>query len=77
MLNVDIYLGKANENDKKENQIGMKTVTKLVEPYFETKRCITADNFFSSIPLCKFLWGKSLQFIGTLRVNKLEIPLIF
>jgi len=77
LVNVDIYLGKPQENEKKETQVGMKTVVKLVEPYFNTKRCVTADNFFSSIPLCNYLWEKSLQFIGTLKQNKLEIPLNF
>ena len=62
---------------KKETQVGMITVVKLVEPYFNTKRCVTADNFYPSIPLCNYLWEKSLQFIGTLKQNKLEMPLNF
>jgi hypothetical protein len=65
LVNVDIYLRKPQENEKKETQVGMKTVVKLVEP--NTKRCVTADNFFSSIPLSNYLWEKSLQFIGTLK----------
>ena len=55
----------------------MKVVTKLCEPYYMTRRCITADNFFTSIGLCFHLWEKGLEFIGTIRSNKLEIPLSF
>jgi hypothetical protein len=55
----------------------MKAVIKLVEVYFNTQRCITADNFFTSIGLCFHLWNKGLEYIGTIRSNKLEIPLEF
>ena len=55
----------------------MKAVIKLCESYYYTKRCITADNFFTSIALCQHLWEKGLQYIGTIRSNKLEIPMSF
>ena len=55
----------------------MKVVLKLCEKFFKTKRCITADNFFTSIGLCLHLWEQSLEYIGTIRSNKLEIPFSF
>jgi hypothetical protein len=55
----------------------MKAVIKLCQVYYNTKRCITADNFFTSIGLCLHLWEKGLEYIGTIRSNKLEIPLSF
>jgi hypothetical protein len=55
----------------------MKVVLKLCEKFFKTKRCITADNIFTSIGLCLHLWEQSLEYIGTIRSNKLEIPFSF
>jgi hypothetical protein len=54
--------------------VGLKVVLNLCEPFFETKRCVTADNFFSSIRLANALNEKKITFIGTLRTNKAEIP---
>ncbi len=55
----------------------MKAVIKLCEIYYNSKRCITADNFFTSIGLCLHLWERGLKYIGTIRSNKLEIPVNF
>jgi hypothetical protein len=44
--------------------VGMKAVLKLCEKYFNTHRCITADNFFTSIPLVRELWTKNLEYLG-------------
>ena len=55
----------------------MKAVVKLVEVYFNNQRCITADTFFTSIGLCFHQWNKGLEYIGTIRSNKLEIPVEF
>jgi hypothetical protein len=33
--------------------------------------------FFTSIGLCLHLWENGLEYIGTIRSNKLEIPLSF
>ena len=52
-------------------------VLDLCEPYFNTNRIITADNYFSSIPLAKKLNENKLSFVGTLRKNKKEIPVNF
>ena len=55
----------------------MKAVIKLCSIYYNTKRCITADNFFISIPLYLHLWENGLEYIGTIRANKLDIPNCF
>ena len=36
-----------------------------------------ADKFFSSILLCKQLWEYGIEYLGTLRANKIEIPEAF
>jgi hypothetical protein len=55
----------------------MKAVIKLCEIYYNSKRCITPDNFFTSIGLCLQLWERGLKCFGTIRSNKLEIPVNF
>ena len=72
-----MYLGKSEVGIARETNIGMKAVIKLVEVYYYTKRCITGDNFFTSIDLCLHLWEKGLTYLGTIRSNKIEIPLSF
>jgi hypothetical protein len=64
LCDVNIYLGKSDENNKNEANVGMKAVLKLCEKYFNTHRCITADNFFTSIPLVRELWAKNLEYLG-------------
>ncbi len=60
LCDFDIYLGGAEANSIKENSIensiketsiGQKVVLKLAKNYCNTKRCITADNFFKGIKL--------------------------
>ena len=43
-------------------------------PYLNTKRIVCADNFFTSVALCEFLWRHQLRFVGTLRKNQKEVP---
>ena len=49
----------------------------MCEKYFKTNRFLCADNFFSSVPLCKELWRNGIKYLGTLRANKIEIPETF
>ena len=77
LVDVNVYLGKNNAASQKEAQIGKKAVLLLMEKYFNTNRCLCADNFFSSISLCKELWVKGIEYIGTIRANKIEIPKTF
>jgi hypothetical protein len=51
---------------RQTRQIGMKMVAKLSERYYNSDRCICADNFFTSVPLCEFLWSKNLEYLGNL-----------
>lgn len=43
-------------------------------PFFNTHRRVIFDNFFTSIPLARELLENGLVSIGTLRINKKEIP---
>ena len=69
--------GKQSLITKRETQVGMKAVLKLVEPYFKTNRSLTVDNFFTSLPLAEKLWAEKLTLVGTVNVIKNIIPYSF
>ena len=77
MIDVNVYLGKRTEMSQKEVQIGKKAVLTLCEKYYHTNRCLCVENFFCSIPLFKELWANGIEYIGSLRANKIEIPISF
>lgn len=49
-------------------------VSDLVQPYHDTGRGITTDNFFTSVPLANYLLSKNLTSLGTVRKNKPDTP---
>ena len=50
-------------------------VKRLVEPIRNSKRNVTCDNWFTSIPLISTLYNDyKLTFLGTIRKNKRELP---
>lgn len=53
------------------------TVMRLAEPIKNSRRCITADNWFTSIPLVLKLLSLNLTYVGTIRSNKKEVPFEF
>lgn len=75
--NFEVYVGQQPEGPfRKSNKVN-DLVCRLVEPEVGTNRNITADNFFSSIPLARTLLHKSLTFVATLKKSKPEIPECF
>jgi hypothetical protein len=74
---LNIYLGKNTDASKNEVQIGKQAVLKLCNRFFYQNRFLCADNFLSSISLCEELWEKDIEYLGTLRANKIEIPVSF
>lgn len=49
-------------------------VKALSRPIYGTKRNVTVDNYFSSIPLFDEMLTENITMVGTLRKNKREIP---
>lgn len=77
--NAYIYCGKGSDGEglsTAEKSLGVPTqsVLKLAQPVVNSNRNITADNWFSSIPLMQILKEKKLTYLGTLKKNKREIP---
>ncbi len=52
LIDVNVYLGKQTEHSPKEAQMGKTAVLTLCKKNFYSNRCVCADNFFRSIPLC-------------------------
>lgn len=70
------YLGKDRSNDSNPSStetMGSKIVKQLIEPWENCGYHITADNFFTSAPLAKYLLEKNTTFLGTLRPNSRSI----
>lgn len=76
--NLEVYAGKQPEGPFRVENSGKNIVERLVQPISGTRRNVTVDNWFCSIPLCKdLLENNQLTLVGTLRKNKKEIPPIF
>lgn len=52
----------------------MSIVQRLCEPIYASRRNVTTDRWFTSVPLAKYLLQKELTTIGTIRCNKRELP---
>ena len=58
------YLGKSNPNEKQAKNVGENIVLDLCKEYFGSDRCVTCDNFFTSVPLAIKLYENKLSMIG-------------
>lgn len=69
-----IFFSVGKINNKPEVNQGKRVVTQLVQPFYNSGRRVTFDNFFTSIPLAEDLRSNGFYSIGTLRSNKRELP---
>lgn len=79
LLNAYIYTGKDSDGttlsqEERRLPIPCQSVIRLSKPIIGTNRNITADNWFSSIPLIEELRKRNLTFVGTMKKNKAAIP---
>lgn len=79
VYNAYIYHGKSSDGlglteAEKKLAVPTQSVLRLVKPIENSNRNVTADNWFSSIPLAELLLQKKLTYLGTLKKNKREIP---
>ncbi|MEL7308684.1 MAG: hypothetical protein AAGK05_12980, partial [Pseudomonadota bacterium] len=76
-LNFLVYIGQntlSAEEKSNSTTIPEALVMKLVKPYLNLGRNVTADNYFSSFHLCKKLLESNTTYVGTVRRNKRELP---
>lgn len=71
-LNGQIYTGRTG-NSTEKNQ-GERVVRELSLKYLNTGRNITTDNFFTTLPLAKFLFSKKTTLVGTVRKTRKFLP---
>ena len=64
-LKGEVYLGKQPDQLREVGQ-GAHVVKELVAPWYRSGRNVTADNFFSSIPLAEDLLENGLTYVGTI-----------
>uniref|UniRef100_A0A7I4Y4Y7 DDE_Tnp_1_7 domain-containing protein n=1 Tax=Haemonchus contortus TaxID=6289 RepID=A0A7I4Y4Y7_HAECO len=66
-----VYAGQQRDRTCPSSQ---QAVLDLVAPYLNEGRTVTADNFYTSIALAELLIEQKTNYVGTLRKNRLGIP---
>ena len=70
--NGQVYVGRVGTLS--EVGLGNRVVLDLCRPIEQTRRNLTTDCFFTSLPLAQTLLTKGLTPLGTMKSNKAEIP---
>lgn len=74
-MNLEVYVGTQPNGPYASDNSAYALVQRLVEPIRDSKRNVTCDNWFTSIPLIRTLYNDyKLTFLGTIRKNKRELP---
>lgn len=72
ILSLLLYTGKGTTSGKEGHAFSV--TKKLMRPYFGKGRTLFVDNYYTSIPLMRFLYRKGTAMVGTLRKNRKGIP---
>lgn len=73
-VNLEIYPGNQPDGPYSQSNSPDNVVKRMVRPIEKSGKNITADNWFSSVPLAMDLLKDKITFVGTLRKNKRQIP---
>lgn len=77
-VNMEIYAGKQPIGPFLQNNSGASVVKRMIKPIAKTGRNITIVNWFTSVPLAvELLKDYKTTMVGTLKINKREIPTCF
>lgn len=76
-LNAVPYLGRERSGSSRQTNIGQNIVIELSQPYFNSNRTVTFDNFFTNYELAQYLKNNGMNCVGTVRKNKKFIPTEF
>lgn len=74
VCNMQVYTGR-EENQPREVNQGQRVVLDMIRGLGNSGRNVTCDNFFTSLGLARELERKQLTLLGTIRANKVELPL--
>jgi Transposase IS4 len=74
---IEVYVGKQPPGPYEASNSPIDIVKRLVKDIENSKRNLTTDNWYTSIPLADYLLHKKITVIGTLKKNKREIPTEF
>lgn len=75
LLGAIPYLGKNVTRCQENISLGHFFTKELTKPYHRSKRNVTTDNWFTSVPLMTDLfWNCSMSLVRTVKGNKKEIP---
>jgi len=74
---IEIYVGKQPTGPYEVSNSPIDIVKRLVTPIENSKRNLTTNNWYTSIPLADYLLQKKITLTGTLKKNKREIPTAF
>ena len=69
---LSVYSGKVDAAP--ELQHAEAVVRQLVEGLLDAGRTLYADNFYTSLPLARYLTSRDTHLVGTLRANRKELP---
>lgn len=73
-VNFEIYPGKQPDGPYSQSNSPDNVVKHIVRRIEKSGRNITADSWFSSVPLAMDLLKDKITFVGTLRKNKRQLP---
>uniref|UniRef100_A0A1B6CEU0 PiggyBac transposable element-derived protein domain-containing protein n=1 Tax=Clastoptera arizonana TaxID=38151 RepID=A0A1B6CEU0_9HEMI len=72
--NLEVYCGTQPAGSYKASNKPEDIVKRLVIPIEKSKKNLTTDNWYTSIPLVEDMLAKGITMIGTLKKNKAAIP---
>lgn len=73
VLSLDVYEGKTGKRNKDES-LGEHVVIGISKCFENLGYCLFFDRFFTSLPLCKKLFTKSLFSCATIMSNRVDFP---
>lgn len=71
LCNFNVYTGK--EGKEVTKNLGEKVTLKLVEPFNNSGRNVSTDNYFTSSQLADRLWERNITLVGTIKHGRREV----